>query len=76
MKRVLVLALSAIAVSGCAPYLWDKQGVAPQDRQLDMVSCDRQAREVSNYGPGFGHAHLRIESFKKCMNTLGYTERI
>ncbi len=55
MRRLIVVMLAILPISGCATYAWQKPGVTGDVAQQDVRECNRQAQAIASdyaFGPG------------------------
>ncbi len=48
MKRLILVTLVILGLSGCATYAWQKPGVSVDVAQRDAQECDRQAQAIAS----------------------------
>lgn len=73
MKRVLIAALIAFGLFGCATTVWNKPGATTQDFQKDSYDCEKDMRQSGYYGDGLIGA-LNAKGFEdRCMVAHGWT---
>ena len=72
-KMLLLGALTALLLVGCAPAAWEKDGVTQQEFAADSYECEKDARQSGYYGSGLVGA-LNMQAFNdRCMMAHGYS---
>lgn len=75
MKRILVVAVGVLCLSGCGPTIWDKPGATQADFNKDSYECERDMRQSGYYGGGLVGAANAQNFYNRCMVAHGYTAR-
>jgi hypothetical protein len=77
-KAVVALPLVAIlglALCGCTPMVWDKEGATQADYNRDSYQCEKDARQSGYFGTGLAGGLNMRKFFQQCMVADGYTLR-
>jgi hypothetical protein len=73
MMRVMMIALAAVALTGCSsPEVWQRPGATEQEARVDMAACHYAAQRNSQ---GTGVIYEQVVSynyFNHCMAARGY----
>ena len=66
--------LIALALVGCAPTLWYKNGATTQDFNRESYVCEREAYQGAyvTYGYGVATPHPNVGLYNRCMVAHGW----
>jgi hypothetical protein len=72
MQTAILLAVAALALTGCAKTIWTKPGLTEQEYNVDAYACERDVRQSGYYGGGIAGALNMRDFYERCMRSKGY----
>lgn len=74
----LIYLLVLLAMSACAPMIWDKEGASQADFNKDDYACRKDAIAYGGAAyVGYGVVQRRADvgMYRRCMGAQGYIQR-